>query len=450
MLKTSDYNFIWPIENSENAVIYNSFTGAAMEINKEYLVYLEKNDPLDPAQLDEKQRAIVIALETNGFLIDADIYEKKILKYRYNKEKFNRETLTLTILPTFRCNLRCFYCFEDRTRTELMTPQIQEGVLQYVLKSLAGVNNIHVCWFGGEPLMAWKIICTMSEKLMKIAEDNNCTYSARMISNGYLLDEDKIARLKEIGINSIQITLDGPPAMHSLRKSIKGDPETNFNFIIDKIKKLIDAKIKVKIRVNIDKKNLNAVDELLELLAKAGLQEAYIYPAMIEPYTKLCSDIENNCLHRDEFAEIETWFNKLLLEKGLRKDLSEVLPAPKGNFCISDQINAVSIAPDGYVYKCWNTIGSRDAVLADVMDREEDESENKKRNMRIIEDLTWDPFEKQECTSCKLLPVCMGGCPYQSKTSGDNIPYCLTIKDTIRENVINHVFSMKINRLFQW
>ncbi len=449
MLKVSEYNFVWPIENSEYAVIYNSFTGAAMELNKTYLGLLEKNSKTALEPKDEQQNKITDELKANGFLIDEYIDERKILKYKNSKEKYSRETLSLTILPTFRCNLKCFYCFEDRTRVENMTPQIEEQVLQFASRSLLGVKKIHVCWFGGEPLMAWDKICRMSKKLMKLAEENNCNYSAFMVSNGYLLDDDKIGRFKELGIGNIQITLDGTPDLHSARKGIKGDPDTNFNHILQNISKLLIAKIKVSIRINIDKDNLATMEELLELLSKAKLKDASIYPAMIEPYTKLCSNVENTCLKRDEFKDVVIRFNKLLLEKGLKKDLSEALPVPKGNSCIYDQINSFSIAPDGYVYKCWNTIGDREATIADVLDRDLEDTEKQKQAMRRIENMTWDPFERPKCTKCRLLPVCMGGCPYQYDTSDGKEPDCLIAEDTIKDNVINHVLSIKINQLFQ-
>jgi uncharacterized protein len=437
------------MENSSNAVIYNSFTGAAMELDKKFLGYLEDNNIEEQKIPDEQEKNLIEELETNGFLIDDFVDEVKILKYRNTKEKYNRETLSLTILPTYRCNLKCFYCYEDRNRIETMTPEIQERVLQYVSKLMIGVKNIQVCWFGGEPLMAWDIVFSMSEKLMKLAREKNCRYSAIMVSNGYLLDDDKIKRFTELGIDHIQITLDGTPALHSKRKGIKGDPEANFELILKNISMLIKAKVKVRIRINIDKKNINAVDELLNLLAKANLRDAFIYPAMIETYTKLCSNIENNCLHQEEFAKIEVWFNKLLLEKGLKRDLSEILPTLKGNYCIYDQINSFSIAPEGDVYKCWSTIGNREEAISDITERDDDLREKKKRIMQNIENMTWDPFARPECSKCKLLPVCMGGCPHQYKESGGNKSDCLTIENTIKENVINHVFSMKINKLFQ-
>jgi len=449
MLKTSEYNFIWPLEGGDSAVIYNSFTGAAIEVKSRRLDFLKDNSEIDLDLLSEEQKNIGIELAKNGFLIEDYINEKKILKYRNAKEKYSKETLALTILPTYKCNLKCFYCYQDRTKAEFMTPQVQEGILQFVLKNMKEVKKLHICWFGGEPLMAWDIICSLSERFMKIAEENGCKYSANMITNGFLFDDSKISKLKELKINVVQITLDGPPSLHTLRKGIKGDPVENFNKILDIIKKITQAKVQVKIRINIDKANMEYIDELLDILAKCNYDNVKIYPARLEAYTKICSNIESGCIMRDEFADLEARFYKSLLEKGLKSDLSCALPVLRGNYCIADQINAFSIDPNGYVYKCWNTIGNKEEMVADVMDRALEEKDKKKMIMKQIEGVTWDPFEKSQCTECKLLPVCMGGCPYRYKILNNGNPDCMLVKDNVKEIVMNHFYSIKIKNLFK-
>lgn len=80
-------------------------------------------------------------------------------------------------------------------------------------------------WYGGEPLLAWDTICSLSERIIKIADENNCKYAAGIVTNGYLFDEDKILKLKELKIKTVQITLDGPPKVHSRRKGLPGEPE---------------------------------------------------------------------------------------------------------------------------------------------------------------------------------------------------------------------------------
>ena len=61
---------------------------------------------------------------------------------------------------------------------------------------------------------------------------------------------------------------------------------------------------------------------------------------------------------------------------------------------------------DGKIYKCLNDIGNKNKIVGDV--KEPINLYNKLN----IEYLMWSPFNYKKCIKCKLLPICMGGCPY--------------------------------------
>lgn len=448
MLKTSEYNFMWPLEGSDSAVIFNSFSGAVMEIKKHQLDLLAEENELDPDILDDDTRKTVLSLSGNGFMIESFVDEKKFLMHRNTSGRYDRAVLSLTILPTLDCNLKCFYCFQERNPVDVMTPEIQENIEQFVLKSINGVKHIKVCWFGGEPLLGWDIICRLSDRLLKIAQENGCKYEAVMVSNGYLFDDSKIEKLKDLKVRSVQITLDGPPNTHSRRKGIQGNAQDNFDKITGIIEKLQKNNVKVSIRVNIDKTNMNEIDELLDILSDLPLGDATIYPALVTPYTQVCSNVADACLNTDEFAGVEVHFYKRLMELGLSTDLSRVFSNIKENFCCADQINSFIIGVDGYMYKCWNTVGNKNEIISDVMNRPAGEYEKKLMKMRQMNWITWNPFGFEECVNCKMLPLCMGGCPYKYKELNNGRPDCMSIKSNLQEMVLSHFYYKKVRALF--
>ncbi len=67
-------------------------------------------------------------------------------------------------------------------------------------------KNIHVVWFGGEPLLGIKQIESLYRKMILIPDKN---YSFSIISNGFLISPDIIKLFKEMKLQHIQITLDG-------------------------------------------------------------------------------------------------------------------------------------------------------------------------------------------------------------------------------------------------
>jgi len=447
MLKTSKYNFIWPLENSERVVIFNSFNAATMEIGKHNIDLLKDGIEIDLETLKDEKKKTALELEKNGFLIEEYIDEKRILMHRNSSGRYRKDSLILTIIPTLACNLKCIYCFQDRNQVGEMALEVQEAIENYVKSSIQGIKNIHVSWFGGEPLLAWGVICSLSRKLIKIAKENGCEYSASMVSNGYLFNDEKIKTLSEIKIKNIQITLDGPPQLHSSRKGLKGNTEENFKKILDIINSLQDNNIKVSIRFNIDKTNMDSSEELLDILAES-LSQVNIYPAQVAAFTQVCSNIEDGCLNNDEFLEVEKAFYSLLLKKGLQADLSRAYPKIKANFCCADQINSFTIGPDGYVYKCWNTVDNKDEMVSDIMKRETGNKDKKKMVMRHLNWLTNNPFEEEECRECKVLPLCMGGCPYKHRESKNNKSDCITAKNNLEHIILNHFYCLKIKKIF--
>ncbi|MDU5925118.1 MAG: SPASM domain-containing protein, partial [Finegoldia magna] len=77
------------------------------------------------------------------------------------------------------------------------------------------------------------------------------------------------------------------------------------------------------------------------------------------------------------------------------------------NFCGADAVNSLVINSNGDLYKCWSDIGFVDRKIGNIND-------NFSGNTSMYYDyMLYDPTEDEECKKCKLLPICMGGCPYQ-------------------------------------
>ena len=96
-----------------------------------------------------------------------------------------------------------------------------ENVISYIKSLKKQSTYLGIAWYGGEPLLALEII----EEITKIAIlEFGDDFSASMVTNGYLLSEDVAKRLETLKIESIQVTIDGPPEMHNrMRKLPNGD-----------------------------------------------------------------------------------------------------------------------------------------------------------------------------------------------------------------------------------
>ena len=78
-------------------------------------------------------------------------------------------------------------------------------------------------------------------------------------------------KLLEFGIEKIQITLDGSKRIHNSKRKLHTG-EGTFGVIINNLKEA-DKNLKIMLRVNVDKKNTDYMEELLDELISYGVHE---------------------------------------------------------------------------------------------------------------------------------------------------------------------------------
>lgn len=276
----SKYNFEYTRENGEH-IIYNTYSKAIVSLNdEEYLLYAksEYNDEMNKV------------LTENGILISDDFDETKYLKYLHFKAKFSKEVLHLTIAPTLDCNFDCPYCYENR-RSGKMTEDIQNALVEYIENKVGeGVRLIDIAWYGGEPLLCMDVVENLSRKIKSIANKNKCELKMYMVTNGYLLTEDIVRILDEIGIYRVQITLDGLEECHDARRPLRNGGKT-FSKIFENLKLFADYSIDVIIRMNVDNENQADYIDLKNKLDELDNPLISLYPSPVEDINE---DKENN------------------------------------------------------------------------------------------------------------------------------------------------------------
>ena len=177
---------------------------------------------------------------------DLNVYLADILKNRYNSSD-----MALTILPTRGCNFGCIYCYEQDRPNIAMSEQTEDAIVSFV-KSNSNLKRLSVVWYGGEPLLNFDSIVRLTKKFQQLGIE----YSAKIVSNGYLLTKDKAEKMKGLSIRNIQITFDGSEQIHNQRRALLGGQAT-YRTIMENLKYLLEVnkEITVDIRTNIDRRN---------------------------------------------------------------------------------------------------------------------------------------------------------------------------------------------------
>ena len=401
-LKQSRYNLFFDGDRGAR-LAFNSMTAALAEIEPEKWPVIQAfldNPNREP--LNETEKELLEQLKYGGFLIDQDFDEIAYLKVMNRMTRFSKDSLGLTICPTLNCNFSCFYCYETHPKG-VMSKRVQDKLTDFAKERLESAKSFQVTWYGGEPLLAFRVIENLSERFIELCDQKGITYSAYLVTNGYLLSPDKAKRLSELRVQGAQVTLDGPADVHDKRRVLT-DGGPTFWRILENVKSAT-ALMRIDLRVNVDKRNMHELNQLLDLLKnKFPDKKMRIYYSKTTPYSLVCGEIESFCMDKAEFEEFYMRSLKTLIERGFD---AWKKPTRRANVCTADCLNAFVVLPDGKLYKCWLDTGTiEESFLGTIFDEEP--------NRNYQKWLALDPFESPDCAKCKMLPICMGGCPAAS------------------------------------
>ncbi|NIP67360.1 radical SAM protein [Candidatus Bathyarchaeota archaeon] len=161
---------------------------------------------------------------------------------------------------TYLCNLRCKHCYANAgTRLPELTTDEAYHALD-VLSRVAGVGLPSLSFSGGEPLVR--------KDFFEVA-----AYAKRRIpyisvaTNGTLLTEENVERLKDIGMDYVEISLDG--ASKEVHEDFRRVPGC-FKQTINGIENCIDADLDTCIAATAHRDNLREIPKMIELAEELG------------------------------------------------------------------------------------------------------------------------------------------------------------------------------------
>lgn len=420
-MKKSNYNFLFPGEEG-TTILYNSRTGAMAELDKEHTVQLKN---LSEQELEEQNPAFANALLANGFAVDINVSELDMICYDMLRTRFGNRSLGVTITVTKDCNFGCKYCYEkDILKKGYMDKETQDAIIKYIETNLVKGGSLNICWYGGEPLLDIETIKSMSQRLITMCAENDVEYEADIVTNGYLLTDDIAKLLIENKVTQIQITLDGDEDTHNQRRPLK-DGTNTYQRIWNNLMSLrqFSKDITIALRVNIDKNNEGALDEIRRKIQEQKLDDfIFVYPGKVIS-VESCHNREE-CHSNREFAILK---QKYLCDN--KKMLLAMFPKPHKICCSADNERSVIFDSEGNMYKCFMDIGNSEMCIGNVK-KDELYHEN-----ILHQYLLYDVTKDNICMSCHLLPICLGGCPSERLQGKKE---CIDLKYTLTE-YMNHL-----------
>jgi len=364
----------------------------------------------DTAGHDQAARQCWRELVAHGYLVEDALDERGVYMHERLEAEASSRHLGLTVAPTLACNMCCVYCYQKPNPVP-MTRQVEDALIRFFARESVSGGSAAVTWFGGEPLLRFGTIRRLSQAFLGIARSRKISYSAFLVTNGYLLDGDVARRLVRLGVQRAQVTLDGPPEVHDQRR-----PDRSGAGTFERIWANVQAAsryLSISLRVNVDQTNADGIRPLLERIQESGLARRIdVYLGQTFPYTDACSDIAEQCLDRADFSRLSLETAWEMVCRGFRSSGSSRLPQRRLTVCMAERANSFVVTPSGGVVKCWNEIDDPESCVDHLL-RPRDASHQAAASRWKLRDLA-----EESCADCSLLPICAGGCPYVARRTG--------------------------------
>lgn len=321
--------------------------------------------------------------------------ERKAVDYYEFKGEFNEYPVLSEIAITYRCNLNCEFCYVGEHDHEELNTSDMKRVL-FKIYHEAKVPS--VSFTGGEPLLRTDIV-----ELVSYA--SNIGLWTNLITNATLINREYTQALKESGLSSAQVSIEGPHAQ--LHDRITGMPGA-FDATIEGIELLQRAEIPVHTNTTISRSNIDHAHEIVLLAKNMGLSRLSMN--LLIPCGSALQK-RNIWVSYSEIGDRILQLKHQAEDVGLKFLWYSPLPMCKfnpiayglGNKSCAAITGLLSVDPMGSIIPCssWRKpVGSllRQGFL-DIW---------RSKDLDFYKNVEYVPAECRECTQ---LDICKGACP---------------------------------------
>lgn len=449
MLRTSSYTIYVDLPDSrDEMLIVHGYTGAYDRVSRRVANYLRSREarrppkplygewskePDLPDNISTPDSDTLKKLAARGYLTELEPKREEEFFARLADKMHQRSQRGMPsyiFMPTYDCNLRCAYCFQDHMRTDSSFKHLLKtmsfDMADSLIAAMPSIEADHgvtvdadtrrnVGFFGGEPLLAANR--PVVEHIMSgVRELGPVSFWA--VSNATELRAYD-GLLGPEGIVQIQVTLDGPTDEHDRRRHY-ADGSGSFERIADSVDFALAAGTAINVRLNLDRDNINS----LPALAADMLRRGWPRHPLFSVYTAPIHAVNDNTDKRRTFDswQLDSALSDLRLrhpeteligrpDETLRTrarrifDRSDLIPAFRPSFCgAHDRMYIFDALGD--VYACWERTGDARIRIANVLPGGEVRYRHEIQKEWRSRSVTTNPV----CRQCRYALHCGGGC----------------------------------------
>jgi hypothetical protein len=239
-------------------------------------------------------------LYQDGFIVEDDYDELKEIRHRHWRTVNSADELNVTVISTLRCNSDCTYCYQRNLDLEYaeMTEEDFDGFYAFLLG--APQKNIHINWYGGEPLLVRDRILRFCAKADK---DKKHTYSYSISTNASIYDDRFFRMMERYRLTNVTVSMVGTGEIHNgLRPSAEYGSDRVIRNIISMMRHT-----NVIVNLNLCKSNIGNIIEIFEELS------GYRHSSLSFSFSRIVSYEHRPCaeIELDDYIDNITWIGTL-------------------------------------------------------------------------------------------------------------------------------------------
>jgi uncharacterized protein len=240
--------------------------------------------------------------------------------------------------------------------------------------------------------------------------------------------------------------MDGNKEVHDKRR-IRADGSGTFDDICNGVDKVLEIGIKVNLRINIDRDNIEGIGDLKDIFDERGWTENELFFPYASPVQCFCEEGSNIMKESEMLSYLmekgwygsEDSFIKHIVASATGFVISffsqkKGMKMWKNTYCEATSGNNYCFGPDGTISTCLTYVGKGNNYIGTF-------DEN---GVHIIEDnyKLWverNPFKMDKCKDCKYILMCGGGCPVAALERNNKIDcvVCNDIENTFKVYIDN-------------
>ena len=324
------------------------------------------------------------------------------------------------------CNLACIYCYAEENgsnaRNRLMTFERAREAIDHLIRRSGRRRNLTIQFFGGEPLLNYKLIKQIVEYTKELEKTTSKRFSYQISTNGTKLTEEIQDFIVEHDMGTL-VSLDGDEKTHNAQRPLRSGGNS-YHLVVDNARSL-NRKFRakgartLKVRANItNRRNANPfeISDHLESLGFTYIGISGIFPRPGQPNDLSFTPEENLEWRAKSDEHLMEWLKAV--DEGRKPESrwghSQIVKALQGLVSrkelgmircgVGRNTNAVDT--DGNIFPCHRYVGMDNYILGNTNEGIDKSKERAYYDALIRNSLEW-------CSKCWARGQCGGICPWE-------------------------------------